>query len=66
MASVNALNEKLLPVHDCLFVETNPAPVKFAASLLGKCTGELRLPLCEVMDSTKARIKTAMTDAGLL
>ena len=66
MASVNALNEKLLPVHDCLFVETNTAPVKFAASLLGKCTGELRLPLCEVMDSTKARIKTAMTDAGLL
>ena len=66
MASVNALNEKLLPVHDCLFVETNPAPVKFAASLLGKCTGELRLHLCEVMDSTKARIKTAMTDAGLL
>jgi len=66
MASVIALNEKLLPVHDCLFVETNPAPVKFAASLLGKCTGDLRLPLCEVMDSTKARIKTAMTDAGLL
>lgn len=66
MAAVNVLNEKLLPVHDCLFVETNPAPVKFAASLLGKCTGELRLPLCEVMDSTKARIKTAMTDAGLL
>lgn len=66
MAKVNALNEKLLPVHDSLFVETNPAPVKYAASLIGKCTGELRLPLCEVMDSTKARIETAMTDAGLL
>ncbi len=66
MANVNALNERLLPVHDSLFIETNPAPVKFAASLLGKCTGELRLPLCEVTDATKARIKTAMTDAGLL
>lgn len=66
MAKVNVLNEKLLPVHDSLFVETNPAPVKYAASLIGKCTGELRLPLCEVMDSTKARIETAMTDAGLL
>lgn len=66
MANVNALNERLLPVHDSLFLETNPAPVKFAASLLGKCTGELRLPLCEVTDATKARIKTAMTDAGLL
>ncbi|HLF58111.1 MAG TPA: 4-hydroxy-tetrahydrodipicolinate synthase [Alphaproteobacteria bacterium] len=66
LARVTRLNEKLLPVHDAMFVETNPAPVKYAAHLLGLCTGELRLPLCEVSDASKARIKTAMTGAGLL
>ena len=66
MAKVRAINEKLLPLHDSMFVETNPAPVKYAASLLGLCTGELRLPMCEVTDASKARIKAAMAGAGLL
>ena len=60
------LNEKLLPVHDAMFVETNPAPVKYAASLMGLCTADVRLPLCEVTDASKARIKSALTEAGLL
>jgi 4-hydroxy-tetrahydrodipicolinate synthase len=66
MARVMALNEKLLPVHDAMFVETSPAPVKYAASLLKLCTGELRLPMCEVSDASKARIESALTEAGLL
>ena len=66
LASVVSLNARLLPVHDAMFIETNPGPVKYAASLLGLCTGELRLPLCEVADATKALIKTALTEAGLL
>jgi 4-hydroxy-tetrahydrodipicolinate synthase len=66
MAKVREINEKLLPVHDSMFVETNPAPVKYAASLLGLCTGELRLPMCEVTDASKARIEAAMAGAGLL
>jgi len=66
MARVTAINEELLPLHDAMFVETNPAPVKYAAELLGLCTAELRLPLCEVSDASKARIKAALTDAGLL
>ena len=66
MAKVREINETLLPVHDSMFVETNPAPVKYAASLLGLCTGELRLPMCEITDASKARIKAAMAGAGLL
>lgn len=66
LATVGYINEKLLPVHEALFVETNPGPVKYAAHLMGLCSGELRLPLVEVSDENKARIKTALTEAGLL
>ena len=44
---------QLLPLIRSLFAETNPAPVKYAMSLLGLCSDELRLPLCEVRESTK-------------
>jgi len=66
MRTVHALNDKLLPVHDAMFIETNPGPVKYAASLLGLCTGDLRLPLVEVTEASKAKIKAAITEAGLL
>jgi 4-hydroxy-tetrahydrodipicolinate synthase len=60
------LQDRLMPLHEALFVETSPGPVKFAASLLGKCTAELRLPLAEVSEGTKQRVKSAMQSAGLL
>ena len=63
---VNEINERLMPVHDAMFVETNPAPVKYAASLMGLCGTELRLPMCEVSDASKERIRSALTGAGLL
>ena len=66
MAAVQALNEKLLPVHDALFAETSPGPVKYAASLLGLCSAETRLPLCEVAEATKDRVRLALVAAGLL
>jgi 4-hydroxy-tetrahydrodipicolinate synthase len=56
----------LAPVHDAMFVETNPAPAKFAASLLGKCSPETRLPLAPLKIKSKARIEEAMRAAGLL
>ena len=56
----------LAPLHDAMFVETNPAPVKFAASLLGKCAPETRLPLAPLKIKSKARIEEAMRAAGLL
>lgn len=60
------IHDRLAPLHEALFVEPNPAPVKYGASLLGKCTAELRLPLVETADATKQRVREAMTGAGLL
>ena len=56
----------LSPLHEAMFVETNPAPVKFAASLLGKCAPDTRLPLAPLKIKSKARIEEAMRAAGLL
>ena len=52
-----ALHEKLLPLHDAMFLETNPAPVKYAASLMGKCQPDVRLPLVQPSEAVKARIR---------
>ena len=49
-----------------LFVETSPAPVKYAVSLLGRCTPDLRLPLVPVTDATRDKVRTAMMAVGLL
>ena len=53
-------------MHDALFCETSPAPVKYAASLLGLCSEEVRLPLAEASDSARAQVKAAMQKAGLI
>ena len=58
--------DRLMPLHTALFLETSPAPVKYGASLLELCTGELRSPLVEVSDETRGSVKTAMRAAGLL
>ncbi len=59
------LNEMLTPLHQALFLETSPSPVKYAASLLGLSTPDVRLPLCGIKDTTKARVRKAMVQAGL-
>ena len=51
---------KLLPLIKALFIETNPAPIKYAMWLRGLCSAELRLPLCEPKDSTKREIEGAL------
>jgi 4-hydroxy-tetrahydrodipicolinate synthase len=66
IADAMAIQRRLLPVHDAMFCETSPGPVKYAASLLGKGTDHCRLPLAPTADTTKARIRAAMTGAGLL
>ena len=58
--------DRLMPLHTALFLETSPAPVKYGASLLELCSDELRLPLVEISDKTKESVKTAMRAAGLL
>jgi 4-hydroxy-tetrahydrodipicolinate synthase len=60
------LQDRLLPLHDALFAETSPAPVKYAASLLGHGTPKVRLPLAPVSASTQAAVQAAMAEAGLL
>jgi len=65
-AAARGYQDRLMALHTALFLETSPAPVKYAASLLGKCDDSLRLPLVSVGDRTKDRIRTAMQAAGLL
>jgi len=65
-ATAKAVQERLMPLHDALFCETSPAPVKYAASLLGLCTGELRLPMAEASEGAKRRVEDAMRSAGIL
>jgi 4-hydroxy-tetrahydrodipicolinate synthase len=65
-ATATALHDRLMPLHLALFCETNPSPVKYAASLLGKCQPEVRLPLVEIGDESKDKVRRAMISAGLL
>ncbi len=60
------LNDRLMVLHSDLFCETSPGPVKYAASLLDKCSPETRLPLCEISDGSKQKVDAAMRSAGLL
>ena len=56
---------KYIPLINSLFCEVNPIPVKAAMNLLGFCSEEIRLPLCEIEDSNKARLISDMKNAGL-
>jgi len=60
------LNDRLMPLHENLFAETSPAPVKYAASLLGLCAADLRLPMVNVTDATKEKVQSAMRHSGLI
>jgi 4-hydroxy-tetrahydrodipicolinate synthase len=66
LKAVQRLNERLAPLHDALFAETSPGPVKYAASLLGRCAAATRLPLCEVAAETKERVRREMKALGLV
>jgi len=61
-----ALQDRLLPLHDALFVESNPVPVKYALSLLGRASETTRLPLAPLQDSSRALVRAAMEEVGLL
>lgn len=61
-----SLQDRLMPLFDAMFVETNPGPVKYAVSRLGLCTAEMRLPMVPISEQTKRIIDAAMVKAGLL
>ena len=60
------LDKVLQPIHNSMFIESNPSPVKYAAKLLDLCNDDVRLPLVKVTDLTKATIKKALVSANLL
>ncbi|CAN0399500.1 unnamed protein product [Discosporangium mesarthrocarpum] len=66
VAEAQRLNERLTPLHADLFCEANPGPVKYGASLLGKCSEELRLPLVPITEESRGKVERAMRHAGLL
>ncbi|HTH97443.1 MAG TPA: 4-hydroxy-tetrahydrodipicolinate synthase [Stellaceae bacterium] len=65
-ATAERINKVLAPLHDSLFAETSPGPVKYGASLLGRSSGIVRGPLVEPEDATKTRVAASMRAAGLL
>ncbi|MEL7138664.1 MAG: 4-hydroxy-tetrahydrodipicolinate synthase [Pseudomonadota bacterium] len=65
-ATALALQDKLMPLHDAIFLEPGLAGAKYGLSLLGHCRNEVRLPLLPISKPVEARIKSAMVHAGLL
>ena len=59
------INERIMPLHKALFVETSPAPIKYALSRLGMCTDEVRLPLVPASEMARRAVDEAMAKAGI-
>ena len=66
LADAMAIQARLVPVHDAMFAESSPGPVKYAASLMGRGSSHCRLPLAPIADATKDKVRSALTGAGLL
>ena len=60
------LNLKLAKLHHSLFLESSPGPVKYAASLLGLCKSETRLPLVEIDENTKKSVTDCLKNLSLI
>jgi 4-hydroxy-tetrahydrodipicolinate synthase len=60
------LQDKLAPLHINLFVETSPAPIKYAMSLIGKCANTVRLPMVPATEKAQTAVREAMVHAGLI
>tara|TARA_B100000959_G_scaffold221447_1_gene234208 strand:+ start:288 stop:1160 length:873 start_codon:yes stop_codon:yes gene_type:complete len=60
------INLKLAKLHNSLFLESSPGPVKYAASLIGLCTSQTRLPLFEISDATKNSVSDCLKDLSLI
>ncbi len=60
-----SIQDRLMPLFDVLFVESNPGPVKYAASRLGICSAEMRLPMVPVSDATKKAVDAVLDQLGL-
>ena len=65
-ATALKLQDRLMPLHDALFCEASPAPTKYAASLLGLCEEDVRLPIVPVSEGGREIVRRGMREAGLL
>jgi len=65
-AAALKLQDKLAPLHQNLFIETSPAPVKYAMSLIGKCSINVRLPMVPASETARSAVREAMVHAGLI
>ena len=66
ISKAQEINLKLSSLHNALFIESSPGPVKYAASLLGLCNKKTRLPLSEIKDDTKISVKNCLEELQLL
>ncbi|NQV48025.1 MAG: 4-hydroxy-tetrahydrodipicolinate synthase [Rhodospirillaceae bacterium] len=66
METVMQLQDRLMPLHKAMFCESSPGPVKYAAELLGLCSSEVRLPMCEIAETSKVQVREALVSVGLL
>ena len=66
LSKAKEINDKLMPLHKSLFVESSPSPVKYAASLLNLCSDDVRLPLVKISEDSKKIVKSAMIHANLI
>ena len=60
------INNILQPLHNSMFIESNPSPVKYAAKLLNLCSDDVRLPLVKVTETTKETVKKVLISANLI
>ena len=66
LAKAKEINDKLMPLHKSLFIESSPSPVKYAASLLNLSSDEVRLPLVKITEESKKTVRSAMVHANLI
>ena len=66
ISKAREINDKLMPLHKSLFIESSPCPVKYAASLLNLCLEDVRLPLVKITEETKKTVKSALSYANLI
>jgi 4-hydroxy-tetrahydrodipicolinate synthase len=66
IAGAMAINARLMPLHSAMFCETSPGPVKYAASLLGMGSEDMRLPMTAISDASKQSIKHIMQQLQLM
>ena len=65
-ATARRLQDRLAPLHQALFSDSSPGPTKYALSLMGKCSADVRLPIVAPSDAAKAKVRAALEELDLI